>query len=78
MKQDYVVLGIGNASPHSHCHLGKVTKTYPNEHGITCQVLVKTCGHEVKRPIHKLCLVLPENVPVVPSEISDHTTDFGK
>ena len=71
LKQDDVVLIVDDASPRSHWRLGKITKTYPDEHGVVRQVLVKTRDHEVRRPIHKLCLVLPADLPVLPREISD-------
>ena len=79
LKLNDVVLIVDDASPRSHWRLGKITKTFPDEHGVVRQVLVKTRGHEVRRPIHKLCLVLPADLPVPSREISDDpATNLGK
>ena len=45
----------------SQWRLGKITRTYPDEKGLVHQVSVKTTTAEVKRPTHKLCLVVPAN-----------------
>jgi len=39
--------------------LGRVLEAYPNEHGVVRSVLVRLKGREIKRPIHKLCLIQP-------------------
>ena len=34
-------------------------ETYPDEHGVVRSVLIPINGHNVRRPIHKLCLIQP-------------------
>jgi len=41
--------------------LGRALEAYPDEHGVVRLVLVRLKGREIKRPIHKLCLIQPSD-----------------
>ena len=58
---DYIVLVVDNSSPRSQWPLGRVLEAYPDEHGVVRSVLVRLKGREIKRPIHKLCLIQPSD-----------------
>ena len=68
-----IVLLVDDMIPRSHWRLGKITKTYPDEKDLVRQVSVKTATAEVKRPIHKLCLVVPAN-PTTANQIDCDNT----
>ena len=51
-----VVLLVDDSIPGSQWRLGKVIKLFPDKEGLVRQVVVKTRGSEVRRPVHKLCL----------------------
>ena len=55
----------------SQWRLGEVMKLLPDEHVLIGQVVVKTRGSEIWRPVYKLCLVVPANLDVVPRKDSD-------
>ena len=50
--------------------LGKVINLFPDEQGLVRQVVVKTRGSEVRRPVNKLYLVVPANLNVMPRKDS--------
>jgi len=52
---------VDNSSPRSQWPLGRVLEAYPDEHGVVRSVLVRLKGREIKRPIHKLCLIQPSD-----------------
>jgi len=59
------VLAFDNNCPRSQWLLARIVETYPDEHGVMQSVLVRINGHDVRGPIHKLCLIQParENSP---------------
>ena len=65
LEVDDIVLAVDNNCPRSQWPLGGIVETYPDEHGVVRSVLVRINGHDVRRPIHKLCLIQParENSP---------------
>ena len=65
-QKDDVVLLVDNSIPCLQWRLGKVVKLFPDEQGLVRQVIVKMRGSEVWRPVHKLCLVVPTNLDVMP------------
>ena len=69
-QKDDVVLLVDDSIPRSQWRLGKVLKLFPDEQGLVRQVVVKTRGSEVRRPVHKLCLVVPANLDVMPRKNS--------
>ena len=56
---DDVVLAVDNKCLRSQWPLGRIVGTYPDEHGVVRSVLIPINGHNVRRPIHKLCLIQP-------------------
>ena len=48
--------------PYGNPSLEKVIKVLADEHGLVRQVVVKTRSSEVRRPVHKLCYVVPANL----------------
>ena len=65
LEVDDIVLAVDNNCPQSQWSLGRIVETYPDEHGAVRSVLVRINCHDVRRPIHKLCLIQParENSP---------------
>ena len=62
-KIDDVVLLVDDSTPRSRWVIGKITNVYPDVHGVVRSVSVKARGNEMKRPIHKLCLIVPASNP---------------
>ncbi|XP_067669914.1 uncharacterized protein [Haliotis asinina] len=58
-QPDDIVLIKEDTLPRSAWSLGRVIKTEADAHGTVRSVLLKTRGAELKRPIHKLFLLLP-------------------
>ena len=50
---------VDETTPKNKWPLGRIIKTFPNAKGQICSVLVKTTHSELKRPISKLCLLVP-------------------
>ena len=64
--------------PRSQWRLGRITEIYPDDNGLVRQVSVKTETSEVKRPIHKLCLVVPANPEeAIRKDCDDPATSFN-
>jgi len=59
LEVDDIVLAVDNNCPRSQWPLGRIVETYRDEHGVVRSVLVRIDGHDVGRPIHKLCLIQP-------------------
>ena len=59
LKPDDVVFICDETSPRAQWNLGRVITVHPDEHWIVRSVSVKSKGTELKRPIHKLCLLVP-------------------
>ena len=55
-----VVILKGEDVPRSQWPLGKVVKTFPDSKGMVRSVLVKTKSGELKRPVTKLCVIVPK------------------
>ena len=53
-----VVLLIDETAPRSQWRMGKIVETYPDESGIVRSVMVKTQTRNVRRPVHKLSLIV--------------------
>lgn len=75
-KVDDVVLLIDNTTPRSQWTIGRVSTVYPDEYGIVRSVSVRARGNEMRRPIHKLCLIVPAdgNVSIPRTETDDPAT----
>ena len=58
---DDVILVVDNATHRSQWSIGRITATHPEQHGFVRQVSVKTKGAQLRRPIHKLCLIVPND-----------------
>ncbi|XP_067660679.1 uncharacterized protein [Haliotis asinina] len=56
---DDIVLLKDEYLPRSAWSLGRITRTEPDKSGIVRNVKVKTKGSELRRPVHKLVLLLP-------------------
>lgn len=52
-----IVVVIDHAAPRGSWILGKVTKTYPDKHGLVRAVLLKTKNGQMERPISKIFLL---------------------
>ena len=65
---DIVVL-IDDNTPRSQWPLGRIVKVFPSSHNLVQSVLVKTQAGEIKRPISKLCVVVPSDYPTWLSEV---------
>nr|CAB3263156.1 uncharacterized protein LOC104265735 [Phallusia mammillata] len=59
-----VVLLVDNASPRSSWSIGRIVAVHPDEHGVVRNVMVRSKGNCVRRPIHKLCLIVPADEKV--------------
>ena len=56
-----IVIMMDNCTPRSQWPLGRVLEVYPDKKGFVRTVLVKTNGGQLKRPISKLCVVIPSD-----------------
>ena len=54
-----VVLIVDENTPRSQRPLGQIVKTYPDSKGIIRTVSIRTRGTEQKRPISKVCVIIP-------------------
>ena len=61
LKLDDVVLMCDETSPRAQWNLGRVITVHPDEHRKVRSVSVKSKGTELRRPIHKLCLLVPSS-----------------
>ena len=59
LKPEDVVLICDETSTRAQWNLGRVITVHPDEHGIVRSVSIKSKGTELRRPIHKLCLLVP-------------------
>ena len=53
-----IVLLASEDTPRSQWNMGRVITVYPDEYGIVRSVLIKTRNKDVRRPIHKICLIV--------------------
>ena len=60
LKGDHVVLLDDEHVPHSKWKMGRIVEVYPDSCNRVRQVLVKTSAGVLRRPVTKLCRVLPE------------------
>ncbi|XP_078495525.1 uncharacterized protein LOC144750934 [Ciona intestinalis] len=58
-KSKDIVLLVDNSTPRSQWSIGKICEVYPDAHGIVRTVSVRARGLEMRRPIHKLCMIAP-------------------
>ena len=58
LQTDDIVLIKGENTKRNVWSLGRVTRTYPDKHGVVRSVPLKTHASELRRPIHKLVLLL--------------------
>ena len=62
-----IVIVLDENTPRSSWPLGRVTKTFPDMKGFNRSANVKIQDNEFKRPVFKMCVVVPadgkENVP---------------
>ena len=56
-----VVMLVDDSSPRSQWPLGRVLKVFSDAHGLVRTAVVKTARGEYKRPISKMCVVVPNN-----------------
>jgi len=68
LEVDDIVLAVDNNCPRSEWPLGRIVETYPDEHGVVRSVLVRINVHDVRCPIHKLCLIQPAR-EIYPSDL---------
>ena len=54
-----VVIVMDNSVPRSQWPLGRVIRTFPDARGLVQSVVVKNKFGEFKRPIRKVCVVVP-------------------
>ena len=54
-----VVLIVDENTPRSQWPLGRIVKTYPDSKGIVRTVSIRTRSTEQKRPISKVCVIIP-------------------
>ena len=54
-----IVILVDETTPRNKWPLGRVIKTFPDAKNLVRSVLVKTAHSELKRPISKLCLLVP-------------------
>jgi len=57
LEVDDVVLAVDSNCPRSQWPLGRIVETCPAEYGAVRSVLLRVNGHDLRRPIHKLCLI---------------------
>ena len=60
LKPGDVVLVVDESTPRSQWNLGKVASVCPDQYGVVRNVTVNIRGSEIRRPIHKLCLIVPK------------------
>jgi len=53
-----VVLIMDSCTPRGQWPMGCVTTTYPDKHGLVRSVSIKTASGTLRRPIHKLCVLI--------------------
>ena len=58
MVNDIVIL-IDKNTPRSRWPLGRILKTFPDPKGFVRSAIVKMHGSEVKRPVSKMCVIVP-------------------
>ena len=58
MVNDIVIL-VDKNTPRSKWPLGRILKTFPDPKGFVRSAIVKMHGSEVKRPVSKMCVVVP-------------------
>ena len=58
MVNDIVIL-VDKNTPRSKLPLGRILKTFPDPKGFVRSAIVKMHGSEVKRPVLKMCVVVP-------------------
>ena len=56
-----IVLIADDSAPRQHWPLGRVMNTYPDRHGDVRSADVKTTTGIYKRPINKLCVIIPSD-----------------
>ena len=54
-----IVILVDETTPRNKGPLGRVIKTFTDAKGLVRSVLVKTAHSDLKRPIGKLCLLVP-------------------
>ena len=58
---------VDESTPRSQWNLGKVAFVCPDKYGVVRNVTVDIRGREIRRPIHKLCVIVSKE-DKIPSE----------
>ena len=53
------MLVLESNAPRGHWPIGEVLRCFPDKHGVVRSVDMKTATGESKRPVSKLCVILP-------------------
>ena len=61
LRIDDVVLITDDHTPRSQWKIGRIIATHPDAYGVVRTVSIKTSTTELRRPIHKVCLIVPSN-----------------
>ena len=72
LKSNEEVLICDETSPRSQWNLGRVIAVHPDERGIVRSVPVKSKGTELRRSIHKLCLLVPASEDNEEDDLSNY------
>ena len=72
LKSFVIVLVITDNAPRSRWNIGKICAIEPDEQEIVRKVVVSVKGNRIRRPIHKLCLLIPNQ------EITDDKSTDAK
>ena len=70
LKPGDVVLIVDESTPRSQWNLGKVASVCPDKYGVVRNVTVDIRGREIRRPIHKLCLIVPKEDEIPTEELT--------
>ena len=71
LRIDDVVLITDDHTPRSQWRIGRIIATHPDAYGVVRTVSIKTSTTELRRPIYKVCLIVPSNDVVSKTEEDD-------
>ena len=70
LKRGDAVLIVDESTPRSQWNLGKVASVCFDKYGVVQNVTVDIREREIRRPIHKLCMIVPKEDEIPTKELT--------